>query len=107
MQGHDQAKCLETLVALGGREVSQSTLTKWEQGLVKRLDEETALAISRYCEEAGLGIAAQLERALTGEPLLSDRQTRLVEGLARRLVENPMTDAEVSLAQALLKSVGL
>lgn len=76
-------------------------------GAVHRLDEETARAISRYCEESGLDIAAQLERALTNEPILSERQAHLIDGFANRLAQGPMTDAEVRLAQTLLRSVGL
>ena len=82
-------------------------LCKWERGAVRSLDEESARAISRYGEESGLDIATQLERALTNEPMLSERQTRLVDGLATRLMQDPMTDAEVRLAQTLLRSVGL
>jgi hypothetical protein len=104
---HDESGCIERLVELGGRRISQSTLCKWESGSVLRLDEETAQAISRYCEESGLDIATQIERALTNEPMLSDRQARLVDGFANRLIQGPMTDAEVRFAQTLLRSVGL
>jgi hypothetical protein len=87
--GHDQQACIERLAELGGRSVSQPTLCKW------------------YCDEAHLDLASQVERALTNEPLLSERQARLVDGFADRLMESPMTDAEVRLAQSLLKAVGL
>jgi len=105
--GHDQQTCIERLVELGGRVVSQPTLCKWEKGSVQRLDEETALAVSRYCDEAHLDLASQVERALTSEPLLSERQARLVDGFANRLIQGTMTDTEIRLAQALLRAVGL
>lgn len=92
---------------LGGREVTQATLSRWEQGTVQSLDEQTVRAVDLYYAESGLGIQAQIERALSDEPLLSDRQARLVDGFATRLMEGHMSEAEVSLAQALLKSVGL
>jgi transcriptional regulator with XRE-family HTH domain len=104
---HNQKQCLARIKELGGRAVSQPTFSKWEQGIVQRLDEETVRAIWRYYEESGLGIAAELERALSNEPLLSDRQARLVDGFAVRLIEGPMSDAEAALAESLLRSVGL
>lgn len=104
---HDQTQCIDALIQLGARRVTQPTLAKWESGGVKKLDEETARAIDRYREESGLDITAQMERSLTGEPLLSERQARLIDGFAATLVQRGMTDAEIRFAESLLTSVGL
>lgn len=94
LRGDSQPGCIDKLETLGARRVSQPTLSQWESGVIDRPPDDAIRAIARYCAEApGLGdhSAAEAEEfslaiaPITGEPILSDRQARLVDAIISRL----------------------
>lgn len=121
-----QGACAAALQEMGAAAASQGSVSNWETGRTSPGDMKTIAAIRRYCAAASSRGGADDDASrvpdtsenaagfedvvaeLTGSPILSDRQARLLDVLMDRLASGvPLSSADGDVVRLLLQTLRL
>lgn len=121
--GDSQRECADALHELGAPGATQTSVSKWISGVIKKPRPKTIAAVRAYVDLArtaspGSGTNAgaadndeafeETVRGITSEPLLGPRQADLVDALIARLRSgSAMTPADEAASSALQRFLGL